>query len=173
MLSYLTNRALAWLTVGFPPLPLLAVTSSCMVSQLTGEALPLCCDNRAVWCRSASPRLPCSPPSAFYFLVPALSGSFCCHTLVMPTGTTWECDGSTQAAVSLSTYCRGLQYWTNLIRSHPHLQSYSRMQLHYVMYNRCYKQYVCESFIPMMLQGFIYLSNFVHTEKSKHKDFIG
>lgn len=44
LLSYLINSVLARLTVGFR-LALLGVTSSWMVSQLTGAAPLLCCDN--------------------------------------------------------------------------------------------------------------------------------
>lgn len=43
-LAYLINSVLAWLTVGFH-LALLGVTSSWTVSQLTGAARLLCCDN--------------------------------------------------------------------------------------------------------------------------------
>lgn len=89
-------------TVGFH-LALLGVTSSWMVSQLTGAARLLCCDNISFDVEVLV--LDCHASSLLLFLSILLGVDLTAVTRRgKPTGMTWKCDGGTQAAIMFDFY---------------------------------------------------------------------
>lgn len=101
-LVLINSSLVARSTVGFH-LASLGVTSSWMVSQLTGAARLLCCDNISFDVEVLV--LGCHASSLLLFLSILLGVDLTAVTRRgKPTGMTWKCDGGTQAAIMFDFY---------------------------------------------------------------------